>query len=79
MDKVSIVVSRYNENLGWINEYPFNQFKYIVYNKGDNDNFEKSNVAKIIKLDNIGRGLGGAVFYPMIHTKKIVQTDLPRI
>lgn len=54
-NNVEIVVSRYNENLSWLNEYPFNQFEYIVYNKGDNDNFEKNNVKKIVKLPNIGR------------------------
>ena len=52
---VEIVVSRYNEDLSWINEYPFNQFEYIVYNKGDNDHFEKNNVKQIIQLENIGR------------------------
>jgi hypothetical protein len=54
-NNVEIVVSRYNENLSWLNEYPFNQFEYIVYNKGDNDNFEKNNVKKIIQLPNVGR------------------------
>jgi hypothetical protein len=54
-NNVEIVVSRYNEDLSWINEYPFNQFEYIVYNKGDNDNFEKNNVKKVINLDNVGR------------------------
>lgn len=54
-NNVEIVVSRYNEDLSWINEYPFNQFEYIVYNKGDNDIFEKNNVKKIVNLPNIGR------------------------
>jgi hypothetical protein len=54
-NNVEIIVSRYNEDLTWLNEYPFNQFEYIVYNKGDNDNFEKNNVKKIIHLPNIGR------------------------
>jgi hypothetical protein len=53
--KVTIIVSRFNENLNWINEFPFNQFKYIVYNKGFNEDFEKNNVIKIVKLENIGR------------------------
>lgn len=55
MYNVDIIVSRFNENLDWINEYPFNRFKYIVYNKGDNDDFEKSNVIKIINIQNIGK------------------------
>lgn len=54
-NNVEIVVARYNENLSWLNEYPFNQFEYIVYNKGDNQNFHKTNVKKIVNLPNIGR------------------------
>jgi mannosyltransferase OCH1-like enzyme len=52
---VEIVVARYNESLCWMNEYPFNQFEYIIYNKGSNDNFEKKHVKKIITLENVGR------------------------
>jgi len=52
---VEIVVARYNENLSWLNEYPFNLFEYIVYNKGDNEDFVKTNVNKIVKLNNVGR------------------------
>jgi len=51
---VEIVVSRYNENLEWLNHYPFNQFQYTVYNKGINENFNKKNVTKIITLPNVG-------------------------
>jgi hypothetical protein len=54
-NNVEIVISRYNEDLLWLNEYPFNQFEYIIYNKGDNDNFNKTNVKKIVKLPNVGR------------------------
>ena len=52
---VDIVVSRYNEDLKWIMEYPFNKFTYTVYNKGVNENFIKYNVKKIIKLNNVGK------------------------
>jgi len=52
---IVVVVARYNEDLKWINTEPFNKFKYIVYNKGLNDNFEKNNVIKIINLENVGR------------------------
>ena len=41
-DNTDIIVSRYNEDLNWTKEEPFNRFSYIVYNKGNNDNFEKS-------------------------------------
>lgn len=52
---IDIIISRYNEDLEWINEYPFNQFEYIVYNKGINENFCKNNVKEIINLPNVGR------------------------
>ena len=52
---LEIIVSRYNEDLKWTLEEPFNKFRYIVYNKGPNDNFEKSLVKKIINLKNVGR------------------------
>ena len=51
---IEIVVSRYNENLDWIHQYPFNQFEYIVYNKGFNEKFNKKNVKKVISLPNVG-------------------------
>jgi hypothetical protein len=53
-NSIEIIVARYNEDLQWLKEYPFNQFEYIVYNKGINEHFEKTNVKKIIPLENIG-------------------------
>jgi hypothetical protein len=52
---IEIIVSRYNETLEWTLIYPFNKYKYTVYNKGPNNNFEKSRVNKIIQLNNVGR------------------------
>lgn len=52
---IDIIISRYNEDLEWINEYPFNQFQYIVYNKGINEEFCKNNIKQIINLLNVGK------------------------
>jgi hypothetical protein len=52
---IEIVVARYNEDLNWTNEYPFNQFKYTIYNKGPNDNFTKPEIYRVVPLPNIGR------------------------
>lgn len=52
---VDIIVARYNEDLKWTLEYPFNQFQYIVYNKGPNQLFEKSRVKRIMQVPNVGR------------------------
>lgn len=65
-NNVQIVVSRYNENLSWLNEFPFNQFNYIVYNKGPNSDFEKNNVTKIVELPNVGR-CDHTYLYHIVH------------
>lgn len=54
--QVEIVVARYNENMEWIKNEPFNTCSYIVYNKGQNSDFAKTDKFKEeIKLDNVGR------------------------
>jgi len=53
--KIEIIISRFNEDLTWTTHGIFNNYRYIVYNKGDNDNFEKTNVDKIINLKNVGK------------------------
>ena len=40
--QVEIVVARYNEDLEWIKNEPFNKYKYTVYNKGPNENYVKT-------------------------------------
>ena len=52
---IEIIVSRYKEDLKWTLEYPFNQYKYIVYNKGDDELFEKENVISVYHLKNEGK------------------------
>ena len=52
---IEIVVARYNENLSWMNLSPFNEFKYTIYNKGFNNNFEQKYINKVINLPNVGR------------------------
>ena len=52
---IEIVVARYNEDLNWTKEYPFNQFKYTIYNKGPNDNFTKPSMYRVFQLPNVGR------------------------
>lgn len=52
---IDIIIARYNEDLKWTLEKPFNKYQYIVYNKGTNNDFEKSRVKKIINLPNVGK------------------------
>lgn len=53
---IEIVVSRYNENLDWLSNEPFNRHPVIIYNKGENEDFTKTaNIQSIIKIPNVGR------------------------
>ena len=54
-NNIELIISRYSENLDWTSEEPFNNYKYTVYNKGPDENFNKKNVKEIITLPNIGR------------------------
>jgi hypothetical protein len=62
-----IVVSRYNENLEWLKNEPFNLCKNIViYNKGNNDNYYKPTDSINIKLPNVGK-CDHSYIYHIIH------------
>ena len=47
----SIIISRYNEDLSWLDKYK--EFNLIIYNKGLNNIRNKFN--NLIKLPNVGR------------------------
>jgi hypothetical protein len=51
---VEMVISRYGENLNWINTYPFNKYPAVIYNKGSDNNFENNNNT-VINLENVGK------------------------
>jgi hypothetical protein len=53
--KIELVIARYNEDLNWLKNDPFNKYSAIVYNKGVNDDFYKTDSNKVIKLENVGR------------------------
>lgn len=70
---IEIVVARYNEDLKWILDPPFNQFKYIVYNKGVNDDFEKTNIIRVVSLENVGR-CDHTYLYHIVHNFNSLAT-----
>lgn len=43
---VEMVVSRYNEDLEWTTKLPFNKYRTTIYNKGNNDDFQKHSSIK---------------------------------
>jgi len=52
---IGIVISRYNENLEWLKEDPFNKYPVICYNKGPNNDFYKPSNMKVVNVENVGR------------------------
>jgi len=52
---LELVVSRYNENLEWLKEEPFNKYPVICYNKGPNKEFYKPDNMKVVNVENVGR------------------------
>jgi len=53
---IQLVISRYNEDLAWIKEEPFNRYPNIIYNKGVNSDFETNDKTLRVKsLNNVGR------------------------
>jgi hypothetical protein len=67
VSQIEIVIARYNENLEWMKEKPFLGHSYIVYNKGPNEDFYKSDDLKaVVSLENVGRE-GHTYLYHIIH------------
>jgi hypothetical protein len=55
-NNIEIVIARYNEDLEWLKDEPFNKYQYIVYNKGVNKDYFKSEKFKNeVELENVGR------------------------
>jgi hypothetical protein len=63
---INIVVSRYNENLNWINNKPFDNYFITCYNKGINNDFKINSPHKIVKLDNVGK-CDHTYLYHIVH------------
>ena len=53
-EDIHVVISRYNENLDWLNGDLFNKYKRIVYLKGQTDDVDCTHKT-CIHLNNVGR------------------------
>lgn len=65
VNSCEIILARYNEDVNWLNKKPYNDYKVICYNKGDND-FKIDKLKKIIQLPNVGRE-SHSYLYHIIH------------
>ena len=54
-NEIELVVSRYNEDLEWLKEDPFNKYPVICYDKGSNNEYYQPTHMQKIHLENIGR------------------------
>jgi hypothetical protein len=54
MSNIQLVISRYNENLDYLNSEPFSKYSQIIYNKGSPFETNTTNNT-IIPLENVGR------------------------
>jgi len=53
---IVMVIARYKEDLAWLKNEPYNQFKHIIYNKGKNKDFyTNKNTLEIVDIPNVGK------------------------
>jgi len=64
---IELVVARYNEELLWLKEEPFNKYPVVCYNSGTNDDFYKPPNMRVVKIDNIGKE-AYVFLYHIIHS-----------
>ena len=65
--ELEIVVTRYNEQVEWLNNDPFNKYPVTIYNKGNNMNIHfSSNIKKVINLPNKGLDVHSFIYH-IIH------------
>ena len=73
---IEIVVSRYNEDLEWLNNKPFSEFPVICYNKGKNDDYNVINLKKTIKLKNVGREAHTYLYHIIKNYDNLAQVTI---
>lgn len=54
MTKIQLIVSRFNEEINYLNQSQFREIETIIYNKGPELDYKRNNL-EIINLQNLGR------------------------
>lgn len=73
---IEIVISRFNEDLNWLKNPPFNRHKIICYNKSDNNNFYKPEGMIVRKLPNLGRETHTYLYHIMNYYDNLPETTI---
>ena len=63
---IEFVISRYNESLDWTDKEPFNKYPIVLYNKGNNTDYNNNNIIKTVNLPNVGK-CDHTYLYHIIH------------
>jgi hypothetical protein len=76
-EPLEIVIARYNEDLEWLKEEPFNQYPTIVYNKGPNDDFYHApKITRITPLPNVGRESHTILYHIIQHYDQLAEVTV---
>lgn len=73
----TLIISRYNENLEWLEHEPFSNYPYIVCNKGSDSSYLKTkNFKKEIKINNIGKLAHTYLYYIITDYDNLSQINI---
>lgn len=72
-----IVIARYNEDLNWIKDKPFSSHPIIVYNKGGNKDFKKTDkIIEIKDLENVGREIHTYLYHIINNYDNLAEVTI---
>ena len=70
--KCSLIISRFNEDLDWLNNHK--SFKIIIYNKGEKLNNQNFN--NIFNIKNVGRESQTFLYHIVKNYKKLDEVNI---
>jgi hypothetical protein len=53
--RIEIVVARYNEDLNWLKEEPFDSYPIVCYNSGSNEDFYRPPRMRVVNIEDVGK------------------------
>jgi hypothetical protein len=60
---IEIFISKYNENIDYLKDEPFNQYSITIYNKGNEEYFKPQNLTENLTLNNVGVCVHSYLFF----------------
>jgi hypothetical protein len=73
----TLIISRYDEKLEWLENEPFSNYPYIVCNKGPDSSYLKTeNFKKEIKINNVGKVAHTYLYYIIKDYNKLSKINI---